>query len=303
MEAAGLESPYAEWIKRWEDRGERTITTRVRVRRRTSPSATRRCSRTPPRSTPTARWFTVPLDMQREIWPTEDYEAALSYVPDQPRSRTTCSPGWAPAEEADRARRRSRRPLPDRATTGTDRARRVRTTRLSEPAVGPGRAEVPTAAVPIRDGPGGRGVPTIGAGGGPELPRETWRCPSWPVRSSTSRSPPTTRSGRRFYREAFGWGVDPMPDMSYAMLRTVPVDGQGRPVEPGAINGGMLRRQSVWQRRWSSSTSRTSTRPWPRSSASAVPPCGRTPVGEMGFTAYFTDTEGNLMGLWQTAPG
>ena len=23
-----------------------------------------------------------------------------------------------------------------------------------------------------------------------------------------------------FYREAFGWGVDPMPDMSYAMLRT-----------------------------------------------------------------------------------
>ena len=24
-------------------------------------------------------------------------------------------------------------------------------------------------------------------------------------------------------------------------------------------------------------------------------------VGEMGFAAYFTDSEGNLMGLWQTA--
>ena len=24
-------------------------------------------------------------------------------------------------------------------------------------------------------------------------------------------------------------------------------------------------------------------------------------VGEMGFSAYFTDTEGNLMGLWQSA--
>ena len=24
-------------------------------------------------------------------------------------------------------------------------------------------------------------------------------------------------------------------------------------------------------------------------------------VGEMGFSAYFTDPEGNLMGLWQTA--
>lgn len=25
-------------------------------------------------------------------------------------------------------------------------------------------------------------------------------------------------------------------------------------------------------------------------------------VGEMGFTAYFKDPEGNLMGLWETAP-
>jgi predicted enzyme related to lactoylglutathione lyase len=27
----------------------------------------------------------------------------------------------------------------------------------------------------------------------------------------------------------------------------------------------------------------------------------RQPVGEMGFTAYFKDTEGNLIGLWETA--
>ena len=27
----------------------------------------------------------------------------------------------------------------------------------------------------------------------------------------------------------------------------------------------------------------------------------RQAVGEMGFSAYFTDPEGNLMGLWQTA--
>jgi predicted enzyme related to lactoylglutathione lyase len=25
-------------------------------------------------------------------------------------------------------------------------------------------------------------------------------------------------------------------------------------------------------------------------------------VGDMGFAAYFTDSEGNLLGLWQTAP-
>jgi predicted enzyme related to lactoylglutathione lyase len=27
----------------------------------------------------------------------------------------------------------------------------------------------------------------------------------------------------------------------------------------------------------------------------------RMPVGDMGFTGYFTDTEGNLIGLWETA--
>lgn len=28
---------------------------------------------------------------------------------------------------------------------------------------------------------------------------------------------------------------------------------------------------------------------------------GKQPVGEMGFAAYFSDTEGNVLGLWQTA--
>ena len=27
----------------------------------------------------------------------------------------------------------------------------------------------------------------------------------------------------------------------------------------------------------------------------------RTPLGDMGYAAYFTDSEGNLLGLWQTA--
>jgi predicted enzyme related to lactoylglutathione lyase len=27
----------------------------------------------------------------------------------------------------------------------------------------------------------------------------------------------------------------------------------------------------------------------------------REPVGDMGFAAYFKDTEGNLVGLWETA--
>ena len=28
---------------------------------------------------------------------------------------------------------------------------------------------------------------------------------------------------------------------------------------------------------------------------------GKMPVGDMGFAAYFQDSEGNVMGLWQNA--
>jgi predicted enzyme related to lactoylglutathione lyase len=29
---------------------------------------------------------------------------------------------------------------------------------------------------------------------------------------------------------------------------------------------------------------------------------GKEPVGEMGFSAYFRDSEGNVLGLWENAP-
>ena len=39
-----------------------------------------------------------------------------------------------------------------------------------------------------------------------------------------------------------------------------------------------------------------------RSSGSAAAPSSRKqPVGAMGFTAYVKDTEGNVVGLWETA--
>jgi mycothiol S-conjugate amidase len=84
MEAAGLESPYGEWISRWEDRGERTITTRVEcadyfeLRDRALLAHATQVD-------PDGTWFTVPLSMQKDIWPTEDFEAAVSYVSIRPQ--------------------------------------------------------------------------------------------------------------------------------------------------------------------------------------------------------------------------
>jgi mycothiol S-conjugate amidase len=83
MEAAGIESPYGEWISRWQDRGERTITTKVEcadyfaVR---DQALLAHATQIDPEGT----WFTVPLTMQQELWPTEDFEAAVSYVPIEP---------------------------------------------------------------------------------------------------------------------------------------------------------------------------------------------------------------------------
>jgi mycothiol S-conjugate amidase len=80
--AAGLESPYTEWIKNWSndrpDPGSR-VTTRVNcaeyfeVRDKALLAHATQID-------PTSRWFFVPMDMQRQIWPTEDYELVRSLV-------------------------------------------------------------------------------------------------------------------------------------------------------------------------------------------------------------------------------
>ena len=78
--ALGEESPYADWIERWQDREVRRISTRV-------PCADwfdRRDAALLAHATqidPDGTFFRVPLELQASVWPTEDYEIAASYVP------------------------------------------------------------------------------------------------------------------------------------------------------------------------------------------------------------------------------
>jgi mycothiol S-conjugate amidase len=80
LEAEGLESPYAEWLKNWEDRPPRTTTTRVQcadyfgLRDRALLAHATQVD-------PDGSWFKVPLQTRQRVWPTEDFELALSYVP------------------------------------------------------------------------------------------------------------------------------------------------------------------------------------------------------------------------------
>jgi predicted enzyme related to lactoylglutathione lyase len=108
---------------------------------------------------------------------------------------------------------------------------------------------------------------------------------------------------RSFYKEAFGWQVMEMPDMGYTIVMTGPSNDSG-PTESGFINGGMLAREQA-------ATSGPVIVVDVESIDDALEKIsglggstvvGRTPVGDMGFAAYFTDPEGNVVGLWETAP-
>lgn len=107
---------------------------------------------------------------------------------------------------------------------------------------------------------------------------------------------------RKFYQDAFAWEITPIPDMQYTMVRAVPTDEMGRPTEPGAINGGLMQRQSPV-----TGPVITIDVDDIEQAQERVERLGgkvvreKFPVGEMGFAAYFTDTEDNVVGLWQTA--
>jgi predicted enzyme related to lactoylglutathione lyase len=109
---------------------------------------------------------------------------------------------------------------------------------------------------------------------------------------------------RSFYSAAFGWQVMELPEMGYTMVMTGPSDQQTGPTEPGFINGGMFQRSDEFPGK---APSVVIDVPDIDDALGKVKDGGGTvvkerfPVGEMGFSAYFTDTEGNLVGLWETA--
>ena len=109
---------------------------------------------------------------------------------------------------------------------------------------------------------------------------------------------------RRFYEDVFGWQMQQMPEMGgYTLVMSGP-SGDGGPTEPGFINGGMLSRQDSAASGPVvvvdvDSIEATLTRIGGLGGSTVV---GKTPVGDMGFAAYFTDPEGNVRGLWENAP-
>jgi predicted enzyme related to lactoylglutathione lyase len=105
-----------------------------------------------------------------------------------------------------------------------------------------------------------------------------------------------------FYQEAFGWTVNTVPGMGYALVNTTPTDASGHPQEPGGINGGMLGRQAPLVSPIITIEVEDIEQALARiAELGGSVLIGKQPVGDMGFSAYFIDSESNTVGLWQPA--
>ena len=79
--AAGIESPYQEWLKNWEDKPEDAdrVTTRVECAEY-FPLRDAALIAHATQVDPSGRWFGLELAIQQAAWPTEDYQLARSEV-------------------------------------------------------------------------------------------------------------------------------------------------------------------------------------------------------------------------------
>lgn len=102
-----------------------------------------------------------------------------------------------------------------------------------------------------------------------------------------------------FYSQVFGWEMMAMPEMDYTMVTSGPSGDQG-PTEPGFINGGMMRREEHFTAPNLVIDDSIEEALEAVNQAGGTTVSGKKPVGDMGFSAYFRDTEGNLVGLWET---
>jgi len=108
---------------------------------------------------------------------------------------------------------------------------------------------------------------------------------------------------QKFYKDVFGWQINKVPDMGeYFMAITTESDPQTmQPKNPGAINGGMFKKDST-----------TSKQPLmvigvdsvdehiqkiEASGGKTIMP--KTAIGQFGFYARISDTEGNEIGIWE----
>jgi len=105
-----------------------------------------------------------------------------------------------------------------------------------------------------------------------------------------------------FYQTTFGWKLNEMPGMDYTTVETGPSAPMKGPTEPGYINGGIGPKKGVLTH----PVVTVDVDDIEQALAKITKNGGKVvqrkeKVGDMGFTGYFQDTEGNTIGLWESA--
>ncbi|MBT2585753.1 VOC family protein [Arthrobacter sp. ISL-95] len=104
-----------------------------------------------------------------------------------------------------------------------------------------------------------------------------------------------------FYQSAFGWTLRPMEGMEYTAAITAPTnEDTGAPNEPGAINGALFPRTDALKTPiLTIDVDNLDTALERVESAGGSVVQAKDAIPTMGWYAYFKDTEGNVLGVWQ----
>jgi predicted enzyme related to lactoylglutathione lyase len=106
----------------------------------------------------------------------------------------------------------------------------------------------------------------------------------------------------KFYTQSFGWQLQDMPEMNYVMAMTSPTGPDYRPSEAGAINGGLFARPKeapgpviyVGVASVDEAIKKVQA-----AGGKVVTP--KTAIPGMGAYGRISDTEGNVIGLFEAA--
>lgn len=107
---------------------------------------------------------------------------------------------------------------------------------------------------------------------------------------------------KNFYKNSFGWETTEYPEMEYTVLKTAKTGEDGMINEVGAINGGMMKRGDVIK----SPVITIGVANIDASIKKVIKHGGKVAmkkmeIPRMGYAAYIQDTEGNVIGLFQSS--
>jgi hypothetical protein len=106
-----------------------------------------------------------------------------------------------------------------------------------------------------------------------------------------------------FYSKIFGWNMMVPPGMEgqYHLAMTVTTDDKGRPTQIGGINGALYKKSGKEDKTVIVIVVDSIDGHVAKIEAAGGKMVrGKTPVTEMGFYAQAADTEGNVIGLFET---